>query len=317
MTNFYSPISKDNHYRISFPKKGFQLVEFLKKPSEISLPFVEAVKACQTIYEEFSRPLNICLSGGLDSECVAQAALSSGVPFYISIFKYKDKLNEHDIKFARSFCQQNNLKFNEIDIDVIRFYETGESLEYALKYRTNSPQFAVYLKCAEKLDDVCLFAGTNPYFIHFNLDGSLSEVPKLFTPSDKEYCLDRLFINNKKLGVGHFFQYTPELYFSFLFKTVAGANRNQRLAYKISNQYEFKKNIFEQAGFNTNNFPERNTKFTGFENIKKYYAERYNILDAYEQFFRMPLEALFPPEIEITTITKFDCEKDFYGAVKN
>lgn len=64
-------------------------------------------------YLKFKKPLYIAMSGGIDSEVAAISFLNAGVPFTPLILKYQiDDVvyNEHDIKYAVSFCKKHNLK---------------------------------------------------------------------------------------------------------------------------------------------------------------------------------------------------------------
>ena len=299
--SYFYPVSFANHYRYSHPEPKHQLVEFLTAPKALDSCFKEAILACQIVYETTKEPLNICLSGGLDSECLVQAAIASKVPFKVSIFKYLPDFNVHDIRFAIEFCEAKKINYELVELDIVRFYETGEYLEFALKYQVNSPQFVVYLKCASQTSGNTIFAGGFPYINYF-IDGKKLETPSIFTPSSKEYCFDRFFNVEKRTGVGHFFQYTPELYFSFLLKTIAGGSIGERSVFNFENHYAFKAKVYEQGGFNVSNCLERKVKFNGFEKLKDYYADRYGVGDIYEKLFRLPLQEIMPPEESIITL---------------
>jgi len=311
----FFPRSHQLHYRIHEPKPGYQLTVFERAPLSIQTPFEEAVRASRLIYETYQIPLTICLSGGLDSECLAQAVLASGVPFNIVTLRLKPEFNAHDTVHAESFCRQYQLPIRFLDLDIIRFYESGEFLEYALKYRTNSPQFAAHLWLADHAEGVPVFGGSFPYLNYFDFEGNLLEESFLYTPEDKEYGVDRLFQKQNRPGVGHFFQYTPELYFSFLCKTVAGGSLAQRQKLKLGSYYQFKTEVFSQAGFNMQLTPERQDKYTGFEKVKAYYAERYGIGDVYEKLFRLPLQKMFPVKTSVRTLFPKEAGGKFYSVV--
>lgn len=313
MKKFY-PQSHLNHYSYYEPVVGYQLTEFYQSPQQNTLsPFKESVRACQLIYEKYQKPLIVCLSGGLDSECMIQAVQASEVPYKVAIMRFVPDFNKHDIIFAEEYCRLHHIKPTYYDIDIIQFYESGEFCEYAIKYRTNSPQFCAHIWMADQIEDgVVLLAGSSPYLNYYDKAGTLLKECTLFTPEDKEYATDRLFQIKNKPGVAHFFQYTTELYFSFLFKTIAGSSLKIRHKYALNNHYEFKKTIFKQGGFNTEIFVQRNEKFTGFEKVKEYYASLYGAGDSYEKLFRLPLQQMHPEQISIKTMIPRNLEKMFY-----
>lgn len=311
MTLFY-PASHHSHYSISEPKEGHQLTHFKLFESRPQLPFIEAQRACQLIYERYKSPLMICFSGGIDSECVAQAAIAAKVPFELVIMRLSPSFNDHDTVYALEFCEKVGKKPIFIDLSIIRFYESGEFLQYAMKYRTNSPQFATHLWLAEQIQGVPVFAGSFPYINYFDREGKELEESYLYTSEDKEYGVDRLFQQTGRGGVGHFFQYTPELYFSFLTHTIAGSSKKKRIELQLGTHYDMKEYAFAQGGFNTKIVTGRSQKYTGFEKVKEYYAARYGIGDTYEKLFREPLQRIFPKKKSVRTLLPKAAEQNFF-----
>lgn len=314
MSQPFFPASHLSHYSISEPTSAHQLTHFTQAGARRpNTPFIEAQQACRLIYEQHRQPLMICLSGGIDSECVAQAADACGVPYELVIMRLAPNFNDHDTIFAQQYCEKIGKTPIWIDLDIVRFYETGLFLEYALKYRTNSPQFASHLWLADQIQGLPVFAGSFPYMNYFDSEGNLLKDSFLYTAEDKEYGVDRFFQKTGKSGVGHFFQYTPELYFSFLVHTIAGASLEQRLKKELRSHYEMKKNVFSEGGFNIHLVPERKQKFTGFEKLKEYYAERYGIGDIYEKLFRESLQRIFSAKKSARTLIPREAEEMFYS----
>ena len=64
-------------------------------------------------YLKFKKPLYLGLSGGIDSEVAAISFLNAGVPFTPLIIQYEidgEVYNDHDIKYAISFCKKHKIK---------------------------------------------------------------------------------------------------------------------------------------------------------------------------------------------------------------
>lgn len=110
---------------------------------------------------------NVFLSGGVDSENVANIFLQLGIRFtpIIVTYGHKDKvLNDYDIKYAFDFCNKHNLRPTVIDIDIIPFFNSGKVMEYCRKYKCVSPQFAPILHAFNEIDGNILYSGHHKIF---------------------------------------------------------------------------------------------------------------------------------------------------------
>jgi len=81
----------------------------------------ECINAADLIYESTEKKILIHFSGGIDSEVVCRSFLEAKRPFEVCIWRYNDRLNEHDINYAFKFCKEYNIKYNIIDINIIEF----------------------------------------------------------------------------------------------------------------------------------------------------------------------------------------------------
>jgi hypothetical protein len=268
-------------------------------PAEIPKSFKEeCIRAAKLIFLEAqskNKKIVIALSGGLDSEVVARSFLEANVPFEAAILKYLPDLNDHDIQFAFHFCKLNNIKVNQIDIDVFQFYKSSAHRESYELYHCNSPMFSVHLElCRQFKNDFLIFGGVVPIFhippdIHnhagqvsrFNIiNKTLEQFNLAEFPVENTFCYDRFFSQHGTCGVSHFFMYTPELIlralaesdvihqtqslneFSRAYPPADFENIQLYHSYKISNQ--MKHDFFRKMGFRVQPKP---SKLTGFEKI--------------------------------------------------
>lgn len=110
---------------------------------------------------------NLFLSGGIDSENIANILIECGINFTPVIVSYKHKnkvLNDYDISYAYKFCTENNITPKIIDIDIIEFFSKGTFRKYAFDYGCISPQFAPILHAFEKIDGNILYSGHQKIF---------------------------------------------------------------------------------------------------------------------------------------------------------
>ena len=92
-------------------------------------------------------PIIVMMSGGIDSELVAESLLLAGIPFTCVIGRLQNEteegtiiFNKHDYEYAERWCNLNNVDIVYCDIDV--FEQDKLLIEYALSAKSFSPQFA-------------------------------------------------------------------------------------------------------------------------------------------------------------------------------
>lgn len=83
----------------------------------------EVLNTAQLIANSTTRPLMLCLSGGLDSEVMARAFLECNIPFTAISFKHSAGTNMHDIEYAIRFCNTNNIEHKIVEFDFNDFLD--------------------------------------------------------------------------------------------------------------------------------------------------------------------------------------------------
>lgn len=284
-------LTQNNHFkfgRLPEDEQTFAVsVEPCKRRPRLGLE--EAILCAQYIYDNYpTEKIKLCLSGGIDSECMAYAFLKAKVPFEAVFLKFNANLNDFDIKTNVEFCQQNNIPYRFIDMDIIDFFDRGESLEISKKYECQSPQLATHLWLLDQIDGLPILAG-NPiapiwkseHWYYLGLPGELHSV------------YFKYFLLQNRPGIPFFFLYSPELISSF-FKTPIMKNyTQQKVLIESDYTYLHKCQSYNECGFTAK---PRLDKFTGFELVRKHYDEihRTQFGLAFDQLFRKPLEEIFP-----------------------
>ena len=108
----------------------------------------EAIRLANTV----KRPFVVCMSGGIDSEIIARAFHDIGAPMSVLTIRYKDGSNEHDIIYAKNFCQSRGIQQGFIDIDPIPFYETMMKKYIDMGYVSDSVYRYVILMLMEHIE---------------------------------------------------------------------------------------------------------------------------------------------------------------------
>lgn len=265
---------------------------FYVRVGEASLthaPIFHAKEAAQHIHSLKSngQKLILCLSGGIDSECMARAFLEAGVPFEVVFLKFQNRLNEYDIQTNVDFCIARNIPFKYIDLDIIDFFDSGKYFEIAMKYECQSPQLATHLWMLDQIDGVPCLSG-NPI-------APIWQKNRWFfvgLPGELHTTYFKYLMLNERAGVPWFFIYTPELIKSFFHLPSMKPYLNQQIQSVEQYTYEEKCKGYREAGFDVR---PRHNKFTGFELVRDYYDQKYNTVCgmAFDEYFRRPLEKEF------------------------
>ena len=174
----------------------------------------------------------IFLSGGIDSENIANIFLQCNIRFTPIIVSYvhKDKvLNDYDIAYAYKFCKENNLTPQVIDIDIVDFFSTGKFRKYAFEYKCDSPQFAPILHAFEKVDGNILYSGhqkiftnlvyqsrlSNKNFIdivdNYSLNGDVKNDVNFMEKSSKFFVFDNFLKNRNDNSISDFYNFNTDM----------------------------------------------------------------------------------------------------------
>lgn len=290
-------LTKNNHFEFESvlvqSTKANDLRQFYVKLGSPELssysPFEQSVIDAKFLYDSAqSKNLILCLSGGIDSECLCRAFLAAKAPFEVCFLRFKDNLNYFDIKTNIAFCEDRSIKFSFIDIDIINFFESGKYIDVAKRYECQSPQIATHLWFLEQIDGFPVLSG-NPI-------APIWQNGKWFfvgLPGELHSSYFKFFLLNNREGVPWFFLYSPEMIKSFMHLKCFEPHRNRQVLQSSDHTYLEKCKAYLEGGFQV--LPREN-KFTGFELVKATYDQRNGTQHgtAFNELFRQPLEKLFP-----------------------
>jgi hypothetical protein len=297
-----APLTYRDHLRHGFISAEKKLVDFIADGKfflEIGQcertpqsPMQEAIAAARLIRASTTEDLWLCLSGGIDSECMARAFLAARVTFRVAIMRFNDDLNWFDIRHAVEFCEKHQLSYQYFDVNILEFYKQGLHLRYAHKYRCTSPQLATHLFLMQQIPGFPIMSW------NIVATGLVNGKVSLKLPTDLYFCYHRYFEIERRSGVAFFFLYTPELFYSFYqLPTMRKLLRQQEAMAGREMTYADKCQAYQEAGFE---IEPREDKFTGFEQVKIYFEKYFNEEGpVYDRYFRHPLTTLYPPPREV------------------
>lgn len=287
----------DQHNLISHGAGLYEmLVGRIEAPSGSLLS--EAAQSLRNLSQQIgNKRLAIAFSGGIDSECLLQAALASGVDFFAVTMRFQDNLNEHDIANNSAFCAARGIEHKIIELNTDEFYLSNRHMYYAEKYSCSSPQVATHLWLAEqiiKLNAVPVFSGDcfilglswaeiEPVSLQFNKRQgqsffSIQDLPCVSRPAAHSLCFQRLYQEQASFGICDFWSHSANMIALALRLSGSAAYQSKIMKNKLNPQelpkesyyrglillQKQKEIFFEQAGFKPS---ARQSKYTGFEKL--------------------------------------------------
>lgn len=275
----------DEHFSNNSDSAHFHYISIGRLTRYPLKPIDEAVLAARLIGERLKSPV-LCLSGGLDSEAMALSFLKAGVPFTAAIMNLSNGLNEYDTAPAHYFCNQHKIPVQEIHISAVDLLMSGDHLNLASQYETQSPERALFIMFLKQIKGNPVLAGEI-----FRREKSHGQVA-LCCPKHRDLAYWRYFAAEKIPAVPYFHYYTPELTYSFIAHTDIGS-----LDYEMTDWsgqhaafYAQKLKIYRQSGFEILDTSLRKQKWHGYEGLKIKFDSLYNSDQAYNRTFRVPLE---------------------------
>jgi hypothetical protein len=170
--------------------------------------FEETCIAAEIIWENRQGPIQLCYSGGLDSEYVLSVFLHLGMPITPVIMR--TAYNYHETRYAFEYCDARNIKPTIVDLDYDKFVKSGKLLEIATNIKCAAYQIPCNMWLCSQLDGTVI-TGNDP--------------PHMKKKDDQQWYLDEEEIIHSQFryykqygiyGTPFFLSYTPELMLSFL-----------------------------------------------------------------------------------------------------
>jgi len=236
----------------------------------------------------------LCFSGGIDSQATWHCFNEAGIDIEVYCLKFKHDLNKQDIEHAILFAEQNNIKLNIIEIDIIQFL-SRENADYAKKYKSLSPHFNTHYK----LCNILLSKG----YTGFVCGGGAPLLSTKHIHYASNYNKNFLnYINYSQISdvlcQGNFLGYDPYLAWAIAILTpvfdndIYGSTLNKEERDRLEYQrYLEKIKGYKKIGFDI--IPQTK-KFTGFELVKNELEKIYGDGWAFEKKYRDPLRLICP-----------------------
>jgi hypothetical protein len=243
-----------NNYMRSEGHGDTWAVEILPPSRPVKSYYEETVIAAEMIWAQKVGKLQLCLSGGLDSEYVLAVLLKLGMEVEPVIMT--TAYNHHETQYAFKFCQEHNITPTVVDLDYDKFISSDEYLEIAESMCCGDWRIPCNMWLAKQLDGTVI-TGNDPPHMKLN-----SEDAKWYL--DEEEIIHSQFNfwrKNKLHGTPFLLSYTPEQMLSFLIDSTIERLANHGFPGKLGTNSS-KVHVFNNGtGFNLI----QRTKQNGYE----------------------------------------------------
>ena len=208
----------------------------------------------------------VLFSGGVDSEVVLQAFLFAGIPVRAAITRFADDLNRHDIAYAIKFCETHEVPYRLLDLDIERFFASGEALDHAQRTRCVQPQLLHTMWAMDQVDGYPILGSGECYLERREAHPGEADATArggVWEMLEKERIAAwyRHLLSRSRPGCAGFFQYDPENMLAFLRDPVVVSLCADRLA-GLTDTRAIKASVYRRHFL-----LEPRPKYHGFENV--------------------------------------------------
>lgn len=214
----------------------------------------ETLIACEIIYEQRTAPLQLCYSGGLDSEFVLSTFLHLGIDVEVVIMK--TQYNYPETQYAFKFCEAKNITPTIVDLDLDRFVQSGEMIKIAESMQVCNFIIPANMWLISQLDGTVV-TGNDPPHMKKNYQDNQWYL-------DEEEVIHSQFNFYRQYGISgtpFLLSYTPEQMLSFLVDPTMQDLANNKIPGKLGTN-STKVFVFNNgSGYDL----EQRKKLTGYE----------------------------------------------------
>ena len=147
-------------------------------------------------------------SGGLDSELVLYVCKKINIPVRAITMRLIAKgitINIVDMYYSTKFCRENEIEQKIVDLDITKFYDSGDYLKYLDPYQITEPHIATHLWLFEQCSGFPVFGG------EYTWPWVYEHVPRFFSPIRYNLCHYDSFLYDKGIhGIGSMLNHTFE-----------------------------------------------------------------------------------------------------------
>ena len=191
-----------------------------------------------------TKTVEVCFSGGLDSEVALLSCIYNKIPvraITMRIYTGEVLINTHDVYYSEKFCREHHIEQKFVDLDIVKFYETGDYIEMLRPYRIKSSGAALHLWLLNQCSGYVILGG----------DYSWPWVVKpIVSPHQHEYNMYYRFMQDNNIhGIGNMLGYSLDSNLQFIKSHIDVYDHNK---HDPSDRFKLpylKRDIYHNLGF--------------------------------------------------------------------
>lgn len=218
----------------------------------------ECISAAKKATADTILPLVVMMSGGIDSELVAESLRLANIPFNAVICRLISKditVNNHDFQYAERWCKKHSVEIIYCDIDIDK--QSNLLCQYALSASGFSPQYACHMYIMKWCSDKGFFflAGNG------EMDFIFRDNQYYMLDEQREFTLGNFCRLHNLTGVWQFWKQDARLAAAFLQLPTVKQLMKEKVLRILDYKHKCFADIFEF---------EARIKQTGFEEIQEW-----------------------------------------------
>lgn len=166
----------------------------------------------KAIAKSTNKPIYIGFSGGIDSEVIINSFIKNKIPFTVLMVEFENELNKHDIFWAKKYCEDNNLPYKIVKLDIEKFVTKDINKYLNQGYKAIRIFRYLQLFILENVESVggCAVLGSGEQ-VYCNVDGELCLNREAGYFISLEWCM-----RNQTTHYPYFFEHNSELFASYM-----------------------------------------------------------------------------------------------------
>jgi len=245
--------------------------------------------------------VNMCLSGGIDSQFVLSvlSKLKKDITVYIFSFVWDDCVfNASDVLHAIRYCDRYGHRYKNIEINYKEMLAGSEFLNYCRKYKAKSPQISLQLKMLDYIDNNNpTFLGGDVPILTYDFDTQKASIHGINYQPFMTYAFLNYAEQNNRIIIKEMFRMDPDCH-AIAYKEFLNTVKKHKIVLSSSGigagaAQPLRLLFYRDLGADI--LPPL-LKNTGFEVLKMHLAKQTGVYNQYDVTYRFPLEQLLMNE---------------------
>lgn len=274
------------------------VIETLVDPNGIS---TSLLSVWEERFKNFNQ-VNVCLSGGIDSQFVLSTLkkLKKEITVYIFSFVWEDCVfNAPDVIHAIRYCQRYGYDYTNIEIDYKVILEGAEFINYCKTYKTDSPQIVIQLKMLDciKNSNPIFLGGDIPLLEMDDKANKANFISLSYQPFMTNAFLNYSIIHNK-IVIKELFRMDPVTHALSYKEFINTTKKHKLIMLNSNNAYTGQSQplrIKYYTDLGADIMPPL-LKNTGFEILKMHLAKISGVYNHFDLLYRLPIKQILANE---------------------